>query len=124
MEHPKAMHRPRLPIKLSLEDRLSGLRRQKVEVEESSPRAMFTQCDGNEEERRENLDLLQEEREMANIREYAAKARTGNLVLRKILKAAAMNKLTHNWEGPFRVGASRWKMGTSHLKYNYFEEVV
>ncbi|RDX81326.1 Pro-Pol polyprotein, partial [Mucuna pruriens] len=70
------------------------------------------------EKLRANLDLLQDEREMAHIREYAAKARIakrynstifshplqkGDLVLRRILKGAATKKLTPNWEGTFRV---------------------
>ncbi|RDX97690.1 hypothetical protein CR513_19504, partial [Mucuna pruriens] len=46
-----------------------------IEVEESSPCIASTQCDGNEEEMRANLDLLQEEIEMAYIHEYATKAR-------------------------------------------------
>ncbi|RDX95389.1 hypothetical protein CR513_22089, partial [Mucuna pruriens] len=55
---------------------------------------------------------------MVHIHKYAAKARVAkrynsivfprsiqkdDLVLRRILKGAATNKLTPNWEGPFRV---------------------
>ncbi|RDX84069.1 hypothetical protein CR513_34936, partial [Mucuna pruriens] len=55
---------------------------------------------------------------MSHIRECAAKAkvarrynatvfpcpiRKGDLVLRRTLMGATMNKLTPNWEGPFRV---------------------
>ncbi|RDX93887.1 hypothetical protein CR513_23790, partial [Mucuna pruriens] len=74
----------------------------------------FTQCDDNEEELKENLDLLQEEREMAHICEYAAKARVGkrynSMVFPRPLQkgdlgpqGATTNKLTPNWERPFRV---------------------
>ncbi|RDX57682.1 Tf2-11, partial [Mucuna pruriens] len=72
----------------------------------------------NEEELRENLDLLQEVREIAHVREYAVKARAAkkydrkivpfkfqrqDLVLRKITQGMDANKLTLIWEGPFRV---------------------
>ncbi|RDX87982.1 hypothetical protein CR513_30482, partial [Mucuna pruriens] len=73
-------------------------------------------------------ELPQEEREMTHIREYAAKK--DNLVLRRILKEAATNKMTPNWEGLFRVTRSiqdriaRRKIGGSHLKYNYLEEIL
>ncbi|RDX83733.1 hypothetical protein CR513_35323, partial [Mucuna pruriens] len=88
-----------------------------VEVEELLPRAVFTQVEGNKEEMRANLDLLQEEREMMHIHEYATMARFskrynstmfprplwyGDLVLRRVLKGVVMNKLTPNWEGPYR----------------------
>ncbi|RDX75342.1 hypothetical protein CR513_44779, partial [Mucuna pruriens] len=53
---------------------------------------------------------LQEVREVAHAKEYETKARVakrydakGNLVLRKMLKDVTTNKLTPNWEGPFRV---------------------
>ncbi|RDX63191.1 hypothetical protein CR513_58406, partial [Mucuna pruriens] len=46
-----------------------------IEVEESSPRTILYQSDNNEEKLRANLDLLQEEREMAHMHECPAKAR-------------------------------------------------
>ncbi|RDX87972.1 hypothetical protein CR513_30496, partial [Mucuna pruriens] len=59
---------------------------------------------------------------MVHIREYATKARVvkrynstvfprplqkGDLVLKRILKGVATNKLTPNWEGPFRLVTAR-----------------
>ncbi|RDX69413.1 hypothetical protein CR513_51477, partial [Mucuna pruriens] len=89
-----------------------------VKVEESLPRVSLIQSDKNEVELRTNLDLLQEERGMAYIRECVAKARVArnynvivfprpirkdDLVLRRTLVGAVTNKLMPNWEGPFRV---------------------
>ncbi|RDX89001.1 hypothetical protein CR513_29340, partial [Mucuna pruriens] len=89
-----------------------------VEIGESSPRTTLFESAANEEELRTNLDLLQEVREIAHIKEYAAKARVArkygqkvihrdfeekDLVLRKITLGAEKNKLTPKWEGPFRV---------------------
>ncbi|RDX58231.1 Pro-Pol polyprotein, partial [Mucuna pruriens] len=63
-------------------------------------------------------ELPQEVREIAHIQEYAAKARVTSrydkrvipckyhpqdLVLRKVTRSSNSNKLTPNWEGPFRV---------------------
>ncbi|RDX83491.1 hypothetical protein CR513_35583, partial [Mucuna pruriens] len=89
-----------------------------VEIGELSPRTTLFQPSQNEEELRENLDLLQEAREVAHIKEYVVKARAAkrqdkkllsrqfkcqDLVLRKITRTTDDNKLTPNWEGPFRV---------------------
>ncbi|RDX64539.1 hypothetical protein CR513_56893, partial [Mucuna pruriens] len=84
-----------------------------VEIEEPSPLPpYFNQA---------NLDLLQEAREVAHIIEYAVKDRAAkrqekrllprqfkcqDLVLRRITRTADYNKLTPNWEGPFRVIAN------------------
>ncbi|RDX97098.1 hypothetical protein CR513_20173, partial [Mucuna pruriens] len=47
-----------------------------IEIGESSPRITLFEPAKNEEELRTNLDLLQEVREIAHIKEYAVKART------------------------------------------------
>ncbi|KAJ1398050.1 hypothetical protein SESBI_31388 [Sesbania bispinosa] len=72
----------------------------------------------NANERRVDLDLLPEVREAAHVREFACKLRaekkynsrvvprklkTGDLVLRRTLRDVSSNKLTPNWDGPFRV---------------------
>ncbi|RDY10138.1 Tf2-6, partial [Mucuna pruriens] len=89
-----------------------------VEIGEPSPRTVLFESAGNEEELRANLDLLQEVQEIAHIKEYTAKARVArrhaqrvicrdfkaqDLVLRKTTQKVENNKLTPNWEGPFRV---------------------
>ncbi|RDX99673.1 Tf2-6, partial [Mucuna pruriens] len=89
-----------------------------VEIGEISPRTALFEPGKNEEELRANLDLIQEVKEIAHIREYAIKARAtrrynqkviprsfkpGDLVLKKITMATNRNKLTPCWEGPFRV---------------------
>ncbi|RDX89907.1 hypothetical protein CR513_28302, partial [Mucuna pruriens] len=73
-----------------------------VEIGESSPRIALFQPSQNEEELRVNLDLLQEAREVAHVKEYAIEARA-DLVLRKITRTMDNNKLTPNWEGSFRI---------------------
>ncbi|RDX96112.1 Tf2-8, partial [Mucuna pruriens] len=89
-----------------------------VEIGEPFPRTALFEPSRNEEELRANLDLVQEVREIAHIKEYAIKARatrkynqkviprrfrSGDLVLKKITMTANKNKLTPFWEGPFRV---------------------
>ncbi|RDX96069.1 Tf2-9, partial [Mucuna pruriens] len=89
-----------------------------VEIGEPSPRTALFEPSKNEEELRANLDLIQEAREIAHVKEYAIKARAarkynqkviprefiaGDLVLKKITMTASRNKLTPSWEGPFRV---------------------
>ncbi|RDY07416.1 hypothetical protein CR513_08478, partial [Mucuna pruriens] len=70
--------------------------------------ALFKSAE-NEDELKANLDMLQEIREAARIREYTIKARVAkkynerDLVLRKITQKAESNKLTPIWEGPLRV---------------------
>ncbi|RDX84661.1 hypothetical protein CR513_34261, partial [Mucuna pruriens] len=89
-----------------------------VEIGESSPKIALFEPVANEEELRAKLDLLQEVREIAHIKEYAAKARVArrfgqkvihrdfkvkDLVLRKITLGTEKNKLTPKREGPFKV---------------------
>ncbi|RDY13818.1 Tf2-9, partial [Mucuna pruriens] len=88
-----------------------------VEIGEPSPQTTLFRPAENEDEIRVNLDLLQEAREVAQIKEYAAKARATkrqrrklvpkrflpfDLVLRKVTRTTDNNKLTPIWEGPFR----------------------
>ncbi|RDX88963.1 Retrovirus-related Pol polyprotein, partial [Mucuna pruriens] len=85
----------------------------------------------NEEELGTNLDLLPEVREIAHIKEYAAKARVArkygqrvihrdfevkDLVLRKTTLGVEKNKLTPKWEGPFRI-TERVGKGAYHLEH-------
>ncbi|RDX94533.1 pol, partial [Mucuna pruriens] len=85
-----------------------------VEIGQSSLRAEFFEPEANEGELRANLDMVQEVREAAHIREFAIKARVAklviscnfkpqDLVLRRIVHKAESNKITPKWEGPFRV---------------------
>ncbi|RDX77430.1 Tf2-9, partial [Mucuna pruriens] len=89
-----------------------------VEIGEPSPRMTFFEQGNNEEELRANLDLLQEVREIAHIKEYAVKARVAkkynekliprrfsvaDLVLRRVTRRGEYNKLSPLWEGPFRI---------------------
>ncbi|RDX75650.1 Tf2-9, partial [Mucuna pruriens] len=80
-----------------------------VEIGEPSPRTTLFEPTANEDELRANLDLLQETREIAHIKEYAVKTRgyrdfeERDLVLRKETLGAEKNKLTPKWEGPFRI---------------------
>ncbi|RDX64827.1 Tf2-9, partial [Mucuna pruriens] len=89
-----------------------------VEIGEPSPRTILLELGRNEEELRANLDLIQEVREIAHIREYAVKARAArrynrkvvprsfkarDLVLKKVTMTANKNKLIPLWEGPFRI---------------------
>ncbi|RDX81160.1 hypothetical protein CR513_38189, partial [Mucuna pruriens] len=85
-----------------------------VEIGELSPRSLVFQPTQNEEEIKGNLDLLQEAREIAHVKEVIAKVKAarqynlkvfhkklkkGDLVLRRILRKNTSNKLTPN-EGP------------------------
>ncbi|RDX94180.1 Tf2-6, partial [Mucuna pruriens] len=89
-----------------------------VEIGELSPWTALFESSRNEEELRTNLDMLQEIREIAHVREYAIKVRTArkydkrivpcnfkpqDLVFRKITQKVESNKLTPIWEGPFRI---------------------
>ncbi|RDY02419.1 Tf2-9, partial [Mucuna pruriens] len=104
-----------------------------VEIGEPSPRTALFDPTTNEEELRANLDLLQETREIAHIKEYAVKARAarrhdrrtihrdfqeGDLVLRKVTMTAEKNKLTPRWEGPFRVAE---KVGRGAYRLEHLE---
>lgn len=91
-----------------------------VEIGEPSSRRLGEE-DPNQQARRADLDLLEEEREIAQIRQEAAKQRAarrynkgvifrdlkeGDLVLRKIetqRKPPNEGKLAANWEGPFKI---------------------
>ncbi|RDX84705.1 Gypsy retrotransposon integrase-like protein 1, partial [Mucuna pruriens] len=57
-----------------------------IEIEKPYSRAIFFQPAQNEEEKRANLDLLQEVREVAYIKEYVAKAMTSRRYNTKLLK--------------------------------------
>ncbi|RDY09298.1 Retrovirus-related Pol polyprotein, partial [Mucuna pruriens] len=89
-----------------------------VEIGESSTQTTLFEPSENEDELRANLDMLQEVRETAHIREYAVKTRVAkmynkkvvprnfkpqDLVLRKIVQKTESNKFMPSWEGPFRV---------------------
>ncbi|RDX82659.1 Tf2-9, partial [Mucuna pruriens] len=89
-----------------------------VEIGEPSPCKAFFEPGANEEELRANLDLLQEIREIAHVKEYAAKAKVArkyderlvprrfkvaDLVLRRVTRKGEANKLTPPWEGPFKI---------------------
>ncbi|RDX79463.1 Retrovirus-related Pol polyprotein from transposon 17.6, partial [Mucuna pruriens] len=104
-----------------------------VEIGEPSPRTALFDLTANEDELRANLDLLQETREIAHIKEYAVKAKVArrynkriiprefqeeDLVLRKITIAAEKNKLTPKWEGPFRVAE---KVGRGAYRLEHLE---
>jgi len=89
-----------------------------VEIQESSPRFQnFVEEDSNEE-RRLNLDLLDEVREEARLKAEAVKRRIerrynsrvmprqfreGDLVMRKAYQYEMENKLSPKWTGPFRI---------------------
>ncbi|GJU54526.1 reverse transcriptase domain-containing protein [Tanacetum coccineum] len=72
-----------------------------AEIGMSSYRTLMIREELNEEEQRLNLDLLQERREAAAIRE----ARPGEFVYRKneASKVKDQGKLDPKWEGPYRV---------------------
>ncbi|RDX95532.1 Tf2-9, partial [Mucuna pruriens] len=89
-----------------------------VEIGLPSAHTTLFEPSENETELRENLDMLQEVREAAHIREFAIKTRVAkmynrrviprsfkpqDLVLRKVVQKAENNKLTPKWEGPFRI---------------------
>jgi len=89
-----------------------------VEIHESSPRFQNFVAKESNEERRVNLDLLDEAREEARIkaeamkrrveRQYNSKVRprlfqAADLVMRKAHPCELENKLSPKWTGPFRV---------------------
>ncbi|RDY11324.1 hypothetical protein CR513_04035, partial [Mucuna pruriens] len=88
-----------------------------VEIREPSARTTLFEPSANETELRANLDMLQEVREAAHIREFVIKSRVArlynrrviprsfkpqDLVLRKVIHKVENNKLTPKWEDPFR----------------------
>ena len=89
-----------------------------VEIQESSPRFLNFVDEQSNEERKVNLDLLDEVREEARVSAEAVKRRVerrhnskvrsrqfqeGNLVMRKAHQYEMENKLSPKWTGPFRV---------------------
>ena len=89
-----------------------------VEIHESSPRFQSFVAEESNEERRVNLDLLDEAREEAGIEAEAVKRRVehqysskvkprqfqvADLVMRKDHPYELENKLSPKWTGPFRV---------------------
>jgi len=89
-----------------------------VEIHESSPSFQNFVVEESNEERRVNLDLLDEAREEARIKAEAVKRRVerqysskvkprqfqiGDLVMRKAHPYELENKLSPKWSGPFRV---------------------
>ena len=93
-----------------------------VEIHESSPRFQNFVVEESNEERRVNLDLLEEAREEARIKAEAMKRRVerrysskvkprqfqvGDLVMRKAHLYELENKLSPKWTGPFRVAEAK-----------------
>jgi len=89
-----------------------------VEIQESSPRFQSFVAEESNEERKVNLDLLDEVKEEARIKAEALKRRVENkhssklrprqfqivdLVMRKAHPYHLENKLSPKWTGPFRV---------------------
>ena len=89
-----------------------------VEIQESSPRFQNFVAEDSSEERRLNLDLLDEVREEARVKAEAVKRRNerrynskvmprqfreGDLVMRKAHQYEMENKLSSKWTGPFRI---------------------
>ncbi|XP_068503957.1 uncharacterized protein [Phaseolus vulgaris] len=88
-----------------------------VEIHESSPHFLGFGAEESNEERKMNLDLIDEAREEARIAEavkrrvelqYSSKVKlrqfqVGDLVMRKAHPYELENKLSPKWTGPFRV---------------------
>ena len=89
-----------------------------VEIQESSTRFQNFVAEDSNEERRMNLDLLDEVREEARLKAEAVKRRVerkynskikprrfsdGDLVMRKANQYEMENKLSPKWTGPFRI---------------------
>ena len=89
-----------------------------VEIHESSPRFLGFVAEESNEERRVNLDLIDEAREEAKIKAEAVKRRVerqysskvklqqfqmGDLVMRKAHSYELENKLSPKWTRPFRI---------------------
>ena len=88
-----------------------------VEIQESSPRFLNFIAEESNEERKVNLDLLDEVREEARVSAEAVKRRVerrhnskvrlrhfqeGDLVMRKAHQNEIENKLSPKWIGPYR----------------------
>jgi hypothetical protein len=89
-----------------------------VEIDPPSWRRETITAQVNEEALQENLDLLEEIREKAHLREFTMKQRVthkyntkvmprsfqkGDLVLKRPMRRDKRGKLAPNWEGPFRI---------------------
>ncbi|XP_068503972.1 uncharacterized protein [Phaseolus vulgaris] len=89
-----------------------------VEIHESSPRFQSFVAEESNEERRVNLDLLDEAREEARIKAEAVKRmvehrysskvkrrqfQVADLVMRKVHPYELENKLSPKWTRPFRI---------------------
>ena len=89
-----------------------------VEIQESSPRFQNFVAEDSNEERRMNLDLLDEVKEEARMKAEAGKRRVerrynskvrprqfrgGDLVMRKTHQYEMEIKLSPKWTGPFRI---------------------
>ena len=89
-----------------------------VEIQESLPRFQNFVAEDSNEERRMNLDLLDEVREEARVKAESVKRRVegrynskvtsrqfrnGGLVMRKAHQYEMQNKLSPKWTGPFRI---------------------
>jgi len=89
-----------------------------IEIQESSSRFQNFVAEHSNEERRMNLDLLDEVREEARVKAEAVKRRierrynskvtsrqfrSGDLVMRKAYQYEMKNKLSPKWTGPFKI---------------------
>lgn len=97
-----------------------------VEVGEPNIRTETFAADVNAADLRVNLDLLDEIRERAHLKEVACKRRAtrnyntkvvpqtmkvGDLVLRRAMKSPTDGKLGPNWDGPYRIHTEVGKGG-------------
>ena len=104
-----------------------------VEIHERSPRFQSFVAEESNEEKRVNLDLLDEAREEARIKAEAVKRRVEHqysskvkprqfqvvdLVMRKAHPYELENKLSPKWTGPFRVTKAK---GTGSYKLETLE---
>ena len=101
-----------------------------VEIQHTSWRAINHSSEINDVNMMMRLDLLPEVREAAKVKTYATKQlaarryntkviprslKLGDLVLRKRMDRTNENKLSPNWEGPFRISEVLGN-GAYHLK--------
>jgi len=109
-----------------------------VEVEESTLRRQIEQMDLNNESLMVNLDIINELRDKAQIREQASKVRAarryntkvksrrflpGDLVWRIRNEARKHEgKFSANWEGPFRISTTTGK-GTYRLEHQFGQAI-
>ncbi|GAU18714.1 hypothetical protein TSUD_80020 [Trifolium subterraneum] len=109
-----------------------------VEIGEPSSRIEYPpEEDINDELLREELDLVEELRTGASLREATLKQKiaarhdkrvikrefeVGSLVMRRNQKDSREGKLAANWEGPYRV-RTKTENGAYHLEYLYGKEI-